>query len=69
MSDTVLMTLTELARRLRVPVRWLRQEADAGRLPHVKAGSQRLFNWPDVERLLAKRAKEAPKEGSDVPLE
>lgn len=67
MSDAVLMTLTELARRLRVPVRWLRQEADAGRLPHLKAGSQRLFNWVEVERALALRAKRASQEGEHGP--
>ena len=51
-----LITINELARRLRVPAAWLRREADAGRLPHLAAGSQRLFNLEAVERVLAKRA-------------
>ena len=51
-----LLTLKGLGRRLGVPVRWLRAEAFAGRLPHIKAGSQLLFNLEAVERVLAERA-------------
>lgn len=64
-----LVTLPELARRWRVPVAWLRREADEGRLPHVRAGSQRLFDAATVERLLADRAtgaKVAPGEVRDA---
>lgn len=65
-SSNSLATLVTLARHLRVPVRWLRKEADAGRLPHIKAGSQRLFNVATVERLLSERAaQEAPAPRSD----
>lgn len=56
-----LVTLSQLARRLRVPAIWLRAQADSGALPHVKAGHQRLFNAGVVERLLAERAARGDK--------
>jgi hypothetical protein len=55
MSDE-LLPLSQAARWLRVPTRWLRAEAEAGRLPSLDAGGRRLFNLPAVEKVLAKRA-------------
>lgn len=57
-----LLPVGPMARRLRVPVRWLRAEAEAGRLPHVKAERQFLFDPETVERVLLERAQrmEAP---------
>ena len=54
-----------MARRLRVTLRWLRAEAEAGRLPCIRAEKQLLFNADVVERVLLERAgqpvvKEAP---------
>lgn len=46
-----------MARRLRVPVRWLRAEAEAGRIPHVKAETVFLFDPETVERVLLERAQ------------
>ena len=43
--------------RLRVPVRWLRAEAEAGRVPHVQAERVLLFDPETVERVLVERAK------------
>jgi hypothetical protein len=54
--EAELVHLNVLARRLGVPAHWLRQEAEAGRLPHVKAGSQLLFDAATVERILLERA-------------
>ncbi|MDP6558260.1 MAG: hypothetical protein QGG71_26590 [Pirellulaceae bacterium] len=51
-----------LARNLRVTVGWLRDEADAGRLPHVKAGNRYLFNSEAVRRVLLERAATLPPE-------
>ena len=52
-----LLTLSRLARRLRIPAKWLKAEADAGRLPHLKAGPRYLFNaWAVQEALAAKAA-------------
>ena len=51
-----LTTDSQLVRTLRVSVRWLRAEADAGRLPSLKAERRYLFNREVVERILAERA-------------
>ena len=56
-----LLTAGPMARRLRVPVRWLRAEAEAGRLPHVKAESVYLFDPAAVEAALLARAREGGK--------
>ena len=51
-----LLTDSQMARTLRVNVRWLRSEANAGRIPAVKAERRFLFNREAVERALAQRA-------------
>jgi hypothetical protein len=59
----VLLNLQQLSRLLRVPATWLKAEADASRLPCVRAGSQRLFNAEVVERILAERAAKERTDG------
>jgi len=49
--------LGPMARRLRVRSDWLRAEAEAGRLPAVKAGDTWLFDSNLIERLLLERAR------------
>ena len=51
-----------MARRLRVPVRWLRGEAEAGRVPHVKAERVLLFDPDTVEAVLLERARDSKAE-------
>jgi excisionase family DNA binding protein len=51
-----LLSLTRLARRLGVPSSWLRQEADAGRIPCLRAGKRLLFNAQAVEEALLEKA-------------
>jgi hypothetical protein len=51
-----LLTLGPTARRLRVPVGWLRDEALAGRVPHLRAGRVLLFDLQTLERVLLERA-------------
>jgi hypothetical protein len=51
-----LLTLHQLATRLRLSREWLRGEALAGRLPCLRAGRKLLFNLSTVERILAERA-------------
>jgi len=51
-----LLPLFVMARRLHVTKKWLRAEAEAGRIPHLKADQQFLFNPEIVEPLLIKRA-------------
>ena len=41
---------------LGVPAAWLRREADAGRIPCLRAGRKRLFNPKAVLNVLAERA-------------
>jgi len=52
-----LISLSALARRLRVSQAWLRNEADARRIPALKAGKARyLFSLAVVEKVLLERA-------------
>jgi hypothetical protein len=51
-----LITLHQLAVRLRLPREWLRAEALAGRLPCLRVRRKLLFSLPTVERILAERA-------------
>lgn len=45
-----------LARETNLPRLWLKQEADAGRLPHIRVGPSRMFNVEQVLKVLAERA-------------
>jgi hypothetical protein len=47
-----------MARVLRVPVAWLRREAEAGRVPCLRADRVFLFDPDTVERVLLERAQE-----------
>jgi hypothetical protein len=55
-SSDALLPLGPMARRLRVTASWLRAEADAGRVPCLRAGSRYLFAPSVVERVLTERA-------------
>lgn len=55
--ESALLPIGPMARRLRVPVRWLRAEAEAGRIPHVRAERVLLFDPEAVERVLLERAQ------------
>lgn len=52
-----LQPLGTVARALGVPSSWLRGEADARRLPCIRAGRTIIFDVPTVERLLLERAQ------------
>ncbi len=52
------LPIAVVARRLRVPVAWLKAEAEAGRVPHLKAGKQILVVPEIVQKVLAERAKQ-----------
>jgi len=49
-----------LARQLRVPARWLKAEAAAGRIPHIRAERIFLFDTAAVEAVLLERAATIP---------
>ena len=53
-----LLTVGQMARQLRVPVRWLRAEAEAERVPHLKAETVLLFEPGTVEQVLVERARQ-----------
>ena len=55
-----LLPLGPTSRHLRVPTAWLRAEAEAGRVPHLKAGDRLLFNPDALERALLVRAQQKP---------
>ena len=53
----LLLTLPLMARRLRVPRRWLKEQAQSGSVPSLAAGNNRfLFSPEAVEASLAKLA-------------
>lgn len=53
-----LLPLNVVARRLRVPLKWLRAEADARRIPCLVADSKYLCDLEAVEAALLERARE-----------
>jgi excisionase family DNA binding protein len=56
-----LLSLPALAEALRLPERWLKAEADAGRIPHLKIGKRYRFNRETVVGVLAQRAGQSGK--------
>jgi hypothetical protein len=56
-TDAELLILARAARRVGVPAQWLRAEADAGRVPCLRAGRRYLFELRALTRALAKRAR------------
>lgn len=55
------ITLGELAERTGLPSAWLQREADAGRVPCIRAGRQRRF---DMEAVLHSLTKQRDREGA-----
>ena len=57
LTASKLLPLGPMARRLRVPSKWLRAEAEADRVPCLKAGKAILFDADAVEQALLERAR------------
>lgn len=57
------VSLRQTAVRLGVPIAWLKTEAEAGRIPHLKTGRRLLFNPAVVERALLKSAAHRGRDG------
>ena len=55
-TDLELLSLPALAQALNLPENWIKAEADAGRIPHLKIGKRYRFNLEAVIRTLAERA-------------
>jgi len=51
-----LLQVGPTAHRLRVPLKWLKAEAEANRVPHLKCGNVFLFDPAAVENVLLNRA-------------
>ena len=67
MNDETLLPLLAAAARLGVSGPWLRKEAEAGRLPCLRAGNRLLFHIPTVEKILVDLAMATrPPEKSEV---
>ena len=60
-----LLLLNVVARRLRVPAKWLKDEAEAGRIPCLRANGRFLCDLAAVESALLERARQpVGKEGN-----
>jgi hypothetical protein len=60
-----LLPLNVVARRLRVPFRWLRGEAEAGRVPALCAGNRFFCDEAAVEAALLERARQGREASHD----
>lgn len=60
------LPLRRAAARLGVPAAWLRAEAHAGRVPHLRVGRRLLFNTAAVEAVLSDRAAQEAKGSADA---
>lgn len=58
-SAPELLTAGQMARLAHVKVSWLREECDAGRIPHLRAGDRYLFDEISVLTCLSKKASGA----------
>ena len=56
-----LLSLPALADALKLPERWIKAEADAGRIPHLRIGKRYRFNRDAVVAVLAQRAAQSRK--------
>lgn len=55
------LTIAEISERFHgIDPRWLKQQAKAGKLPHLKVGRRMLFNPVAVAEVLARMAAEFP---------
>ena len=64
-ADTQLLSLPALAETLSLPKEWIKAEADAGRIPHLRIGKRYRFNPDAVVRALADRAAQCGKAVGD----
>jgi excisionase family DNA binding protein len=55
-NTTHLLSLPVLAKTMNLPEGWIKAEADAGRLPHLRIGKRYRFNLDAVIRALSERA-------------
>ena len=56
-----LLSLSRMAARAKVPRKWLQEQAEAHKIPHLKAGTKLLFNPVAVLESLSVMAARSPK--------
>ena len=56
--NQALTPLGRMAREIKVPQRWLREQAESGIVPALKAGGRWLFDPQTVRRVVSSLAKE-----------
>ena len=56
-SDSALISLAKMAKRVGVTAGWLREQAEIGNVPGLQAGSRWLFDAEAVTQKLADMAK------------
>jgi excisionase family DNA binding protein len=54
------LNLPRAARRLGVTAKWLRDQADGGKVPCLRAGRRYLFDLDALEKALAREAARKP---------
>ncbi len=57
MEQQAYVSLTALSRRIGLSATWLKAEAEADRVPHLRVGRRLMFNAAEVERVLLDRAR------------
>ncbi len=60
------LSLERMSRRLGVTSSWLSEQANAGNVPHIKAGKRYLFNPDATENRLAERSSRGTNDNSEV---
>ena len=66
MDSKTFIPLHALSRRLGLPAAWIKAEAEAGRIPSLRAGRRLMFNPDAVERILIELGK-ADADGESAP--
>lgn len=62
-NEITLLPLMAAAQRFGVPAKWLKNEAEAERIPHLRAGNRILF---DLQTLAACLKQRATKNGAEA---
>lgn len=55
-NQPIFVSLEQAAPRVGLPYDWLKAEAKAGRIPHIKAGRRILVHLDELEKALRQRA-------------
>ena len=59
-AKSTFISAIELSNELGLPLAWLKTEAEAGRIPSLRANRRLMFNCDAVKGALLKRARELP---------